>query len=323
MIITCPHCQTKYQVTYEAIGAAGRKVQCAHCQQAWQQAAPMIPEPEPSSIEEDDKLYGEMAEDVLDEAFMAEAARVAPSPPPAPTRAEPVPRTGRTPMRSVDPAELKKRQQAFSRRQSAMFSRLPMARLRRTARLASVVMLVGLVALLYFGRTQLVERYPDLAGVYAAVGMGVNVVGLEFSNLDTLKTLTGGDEVLVVSAQIVGLMPKPVRVPPVVVSLLDARGKTVYEWSVASRVGDLMAGERATFETRLTLPPVNAVRVRLTFATANALPETREEPAPPQAPEASQHPAAPAATEHAAEAPAADISEPESAHGAAPAAEHH
>ncbi len=37
MIITCPNCQTKYQVTYEAIGSVGRKVQCAHCQQAWQQ----------------------------------------------------------------------------------------------------------------------------------------------------------------------------------------------------------------------------------------------------------------------------------------------
>jgi len=37
MIITCPHCQTKYQVAYEAIGSAGRKVQCAQCRQAWQQ----------------------------------------------------------------------------------------------------------------------------------------------------------------------------------------------------------------------------------------------------------------------------------------------
>ena len=37
MIITCPHCQTRYQVTYEAIGSTGRKVQCAHCQQAWSQ----------------------------------------------------------------------------------------------------------------------------------------------------------------------------------------------------------------------------------------------------------------------------------------------
>ena len=45
MIITCPHCQTKYQVTYEAIGSVGRKVQCAHCHKAWTQEASHAPAP--------------------------------------------------------------------------------------------------------------------------------------------------------------------------------------------------------------------------------------------------------------------------------------
>ncbi|MEQ8599150.1 MAG: DUF3426 domain-containing protein [Devosia sp.] len=259
MIITCPHCQTKYQVTFEAIGSAGRKVQCAHCHQAWNQGAqPDAPET-PADIEAN-KLFDAMAEDALDEAMSAEektvaAKRPAVSSPPLNGLAE-----------GIDPAELKKRQQEFSRRQNAMISRLPLARLRRGARIAGVVLLAGIVGGAYFWRVPIVERYPDLAGLYESIGLGVNVVGLDFADLETLKALSGGNDVLTVSAQIVGQSGSPVAVPPVVVSLLDETGHAVYEWSVSPRVRDLMAGERATFDTRLSLPPSEAVRVRLSFA---------------------------------------------------------
>lgn len=277
MIITCPHCQTKYQVAYEAIGSAGRKVQCAHCRREWNQT----PQPETPSFppEEDDRLFDDMSEDALDEVMMAEESAVAREA--AATR--PLAGLGMPP-RTVDAAALKQQQKAFRRRQDAMNSSLPMARLRRGARVVGVVVLAGLVCGAWFARVPIVERYPDLAGLYEAVGLGVNVVGLEFSDLHTLKALSGGNEVLTVSAQIVGLSPKPVRVPPVVVSLLNERGKAVYEWSVAPRVRDLMAGERATFDTRLSLPPSEAVRVRLSFAGMGSRPGERAAAAAASAP---------------------------------------
>ena len=236
MIITCPHCQTKYQVTFEAIGSAGRKVQCAHCHQAWNQVA-QPDSPEPPVDAEADTLFDAMAEDALDEAMSAEesaaaATRGTASSPPLNGLAE-----------GIDPAELKKRQQEFSRRQNAMISRLPLARLRRGARIAGVLLLVGIVGGAYFWRVPIVERYPDLAGLYESIGLGVNVVGLDFADLETLKALSGGNDVLTVSAQIVGQSRSPVAVPPVVVSLLDETGHAVYEWSVSPRVRDLMAGE--------------------------------------------------------------------------------
>lgn len=303
MIITCPNCQTKYQVTYEAIGSAGRKVQCANCQQSWQQAAMAAQAPAPDA--ESDQLFDSIAEDALDEALQAEAreaaermAARAPDPDPAKKR------------RTTDAAELRKRQQAFSRRQTAMFSRLPMARMRRAARAAAMVLLVGILGFGYFGRVPIVERYPDLAGVYEAVGLGVNVVGLDLSHLQSSRLLTEGKEALVVSAQIVGLMPNPVAVPPVLVSLLDANDRTVYEWIVAPRVRDLMVGERATFDTRLSLPPGEASRVRLSFAAGRAAhPTTAEQtgvaiPAPAEAEPVSegQEPQAEAAQDHGAAA---------------------
>jgi predicted Zn finger-like uncharacterized protein len=275
MIISCPHCQTKYQVAYEAIGSAGRKVKCAHCSQAWSQ----VPIVETPSVVEEIKLT-DLAEDLLDEA-MAEAARtrsrrnttalveaiaepVAPEMPDLPVGET----TEDLTMPPPNAAELKQRQAEFSRRQNALSSRLPLARLRRGARLGSVLLLSAVLATGYFARVQLVERYPELAGIYSSIGLGVNVVGLEFTKLQTLRSLSQGKDVLTVSAQIVGVARKPVPVPPVVVSLLDGDGRAVYEWSVNPRVPDLMVGETATFDTRLTLPPANALRVRLSFSTS-------------------------------------------------------
>lgn len=301
MIITCPNCQTKYQVTYEAIGSVGRKVQCASCRQSWQQSA--LPDPKPDlklvpPDPESDRLFESMAEEALDAAIEAEEKTIVDD---VPGPVEPI--EPRAPKKRETAAEIRARQKALSRRQTAMVSRMPLARMRRYARVVGAVGLAGILGIAYFGRVQIVERNPDLAGLYEAVGLGVNVVGLELSHLQSTRGQSEGKEVLVVSAQLVGLMPDPVTVPPVLVSLLDATGHTIYEWSVTPRIRDLMAGERATLDTRLPLPPAEAVKVRLTFAGGRTATSTGEPAAPtagtppPEAP-----PARGAVEEHGAPA---------------------
>lgn len=253
MIITCPHCQTRYQVAYEAIGAAGRKVQCAHCQRAWSQ----------KPIEADPAVQN-LNEDILDEALLTEERRVAAELADKTAAAEAALAEGKAPAR-IDPALARKQQRAFSRRQHAMASRLPLARMRRLARWAGVLTLLGLAAGGYFGRVQVVEQFPAMAGLYAAVGLPVNVLGLQFDKVTTLRTLRDGQDVLIVGAEIVGLQKVPVVVPAVVVTLLDAKGNGIYEWSVTPDIRDLMAGERASFDAQLSLPPGDAARVRLSF----------------------------------------------------------
>jgi predicted Zn finger-like uncharacterized protein len=308
MIITCPHCQTKYQVTVAAIGSAGRKVQCAQCHQAWQQ----------QPVADLDEPLDPIGEDALDEALMAEAAAV---PPAAVKLPEPEPK----PAAPVNAAVIKKQQADFSRRQSVMISRLPLARLRRTARVLGLVVLAGMLAGGYLARVPIVERYPDMAGLYEALGLGVNVVGLEFAELETLQSLSGGNDVLTVSAQLVGRSPEPVAVPPVVVSLLDESGKPVYEWSVEPRVRDLMAGERATFDTRLSLPPSEAARVRLSFAGHGVAAAGQGEATPTETHAGETQPAeAHSAEPVAPEAAHAEPAHETASHEAAPvAAAHH
>ena len=319
MIITCPHCQTKYQVTYEAIGSAGRKVQCAHCQQAWQQRA--LDKEEPATPAQK-QASAEMSEDGLDEAMAAEAHKVAAelakrlAAEKAAEKAEEKSENKAAALSKDDAAIARKRQKDFSKRQNAMVADLPLARLRRTMRVCGALLLAGVLGTGYFARSDVVEQFPAMAGVYEAVGLGVNVVGLDFSNVTTLQSLRDGKEVLAVSAQIVGLMAQPVPVPAVVVTLLDSHGQDIYQWSVTPSVRDLMAGERATFDTQLTLPPGDASRVRLSFAGGQNMPvkagaDDAQTQAEASAPTGHAQPAELTQDEHAAPAATTEPSTPE------------
>ena len=294
MIIACPHCQTKYQVTYEAIGSAGRKVQCAHCQQAWDQ--PPIDKDEPAP--EIRKAEQAVDEDRLDEAMSAadtgttakaakaaeeKAAKVAKiekerAAKEAKAKDAKAKKAGakakglqdQSSAGKIDRSVIRKRRKAFKRPGESLIDEQPLARLRLALRICGATALVGVLAFAYLGRVQVVQRFPAMAGVYASLGLGINVVGLEFSDVTAMQTLRNGKEVLIVSAQIVGLSPSLVNVPAVVVTLIAPDGQGVYQWSVQPTVRDLMAGERSTFDTQLTLPPGDASRVRLSFAGGSA-----------------------------------------------------
>lgn len=341
MIISCPHCQTKYQVTYEAIGSAGRKVQCAHCQQAWDQGP--IPKDEPPP--EVKKAEQAINEDGLDDAMgveekaaaaltaaavaaKAEKERVAKAEKEKAAKAAKTKKAtdnedsarGQAAAGKLDPAIVRKRRKAFSDGEDRGEEEQPLTRLRLALRIVGATALIGVLGFAYFGRVEVVQRFPAMAGVYDAVGLGINVVGLDFSDVSTLQTLRNGKEVLIVSAQIVGRSPTPVKVPAVVVTLLGPDGEGVYQWSVQPSVRDLMAGERSTFDTQLTLPPGNASRVRLSFAGGSGAKGLSSGKAP--TPAAANHGPVttdPAAANHGAPANPAAEAAAETDHGAAAA----
>ena len=92
VVIVCPHCGTRYQLSAETIGS-GRLVQCASCLQSWQATMPGSVSYTPPPPE-DDALFDADAEAELDANFEAEerratqisAVRTVPAtvPPPAP-----------------------------------------------------------------------------------------------------------------------------------------------------------------------------------------------------------------------------------------------
>ena len=280
VIIACPNCGTRYQVPYGTIGAAGREVQCAQCSKPWHATAdlPAPPAPPPAPVlvpPEPDRLFSPSEEAELDLAFEAEAGAAAPPGPPrsadhertlAEIKAAIAPKS--KPQSPIDPALLKRTRQAFERRQANLKTKLPAAQLRRTARIAALVILAAMVGLGYVMRTDIVRWYPSLAGLYGAIGMPVNVVGLEFRDTKTVTSFRDGKLVMMISSRIVSATSGVAKVPPVLITLLRADGGTAYEWTVVPRAGELAPGESFDFSTEVQAPPEGASRVRLSFANA-------------------------------------------------------
>jgi predicted Zn finger-like uncharacterized protein len=272
LIIVCPHCATRYQLPPEALGQRGRKVQCANCGEAWR-ANP----PSPGRRQGDISPLDPDSEDDLDQNFSREERRAAlPSRWAEETRdAERSLADIRAALGSSRPAAApdKAERLARSRRDNAMRERLamlhrhlPSSRLRRALRIAIGSVLVIVFAVLTLGRVELVRSFPQLAGAYAAIGLPVNVIGLEFRDVESLVTREDGADVMRVSAMIESTAPGRVVVPPVIVTLLGTRGETLYRWSVTPTARSLEAGERFEFSTRITTPPPGTTTVRLGFA---------------------------------------------------------
>jgi predicted Zn finger-like uncharacterized protein len=348
VVIACPHCGTRYQVAYAAIGRKGRDVLCAHCGQSWQAhaeppAAPAPPPPPPHlAVAAEAKDFGQLAEEMLDEKFLIEeqhhkfrhgaaakaeaearAARIkarkdaeatglawaterapaAPEPrgeasPPGIGAEEPQPQDGeadaaesvwseaqqetieeirravqpRPAAENLDPAVHRRRQQEFFKRQRTLHSRLPVARFRRMARLSALVAVLGFLGGGIVLRGPVVQQFPQLAGLYRAVGLGVNVVGLEFRDVQTLKSLQDGTEVLAVNGKIASVASHETPVPQVIVTLLAGDGSAVYEWSMTPKAAELEPGEMVAFETQLSRPPDTAMQVKLSFSNGRAVP---------------------------------------------------
>jgi predicted Zn finger-like uncharacterized protein len=290
VVITCPNCGTRYQVPYGTIGQAGREVQCAQCTKHWHamaEAPPPPPVPVAAPVD-DDKLFSPADERALDEAFEAEARGNAPTAPVpvlpatvpvntehqrtlAEIKAAITPRPKKEPANPIDAAKLNQNKRYFDKRQRSIRSRLPLARVRRTARLAAFVLLVSILVLGFALRTDLVRWYPALAGLYAAIGMPVNVVGLEFEGEKTMMSFRAGKPVMMITANVRSVASDTVQVPPVLVSLLNNSGAAVYEWTVTLKATEMEPGEVLEFSTEVSAPPQDAVTVRLSFTNPRAV----------------------------------------------------
>lgn len=285
IIIACPHCGTRYQVPPETLGDAGRKVACAHCGKWWmaEPGAALLPPVE------DDRLFNDADEAALDKGFAAEEAALRDVP--ASVR-QLIPK-GEVPppevMRSIAeikaaldgandqaavpakaPAPPSKEQKAaegkLAKRLRRMADGLPATRFHRVLRGVGVGLLCVVIGGALLFRTEIVRMVPDLAGLYAAIGLKVNVVGLDFSDVTTLLSRRGSSDVISVNATIFGVEPRRMTVPAVVVTLLGEDNAPIYAWSVMPKVEDLEPGEVIGFSTELASPPAEARHVRLSFA---------------------------------------------------------
>ncbi len=262
-VIVCPACKAQYKVAADTLGPKGRTVRCARCHTDWR-ALPVVPETaEPVSAAEEERLDADFAAQEIAESRTRRKDDSSGETAPA----------GADAIREVedavtDPVAVQNRRADLKRRQTLLKKSMPKSRWRKPVRMTSLAVLgLFLVSLLFF-RENIVRAFPDLAGLYAAIGLKVNVVGLEFADVTTLLERQDGENVLQISARIHAVSSHQVTVPPVRVGVLDDAGQPVFEWSVTPRAAIMLPGEWIEFKTRLNSPPETAAQVRLLFDLA-------------------------------------------------------
>ncbi|WP_349358638.1 zinc-ribbon domain-containing protein [Stappia sp.] len=124
---------------------------------------------------------------------------------------------------------------------------------------------IGSCALAIALRNPIVERMPDLAGLFALAGMEVNLRGLEFRDLRTFRELDNGTIVLVVEGAIENVNPQSTAVPALRFALRSEDAQEIYAWVVEPRLRWLDVGGSTRFRTRLSSPPDLAADIQVRF----------------------------------------------------------
>jgi predicted Zn finger-like uncharacterized protein len=149
---------------------------------------------------------------------------------------------------------------------------------RRTARLAhrrrtrslqglttSILTLTAIITGLIAWRTDVVRVMPQTASLYAAIGMPVNLRGLEFANVKTATEMQDGVPVLVVAGEIVSRSRRPVELPRLRFAVRNDGGKEIYAWTALPGQAVLAPGAALPFRSRLASPPREGHQVLVRF----------------------------------------------------------
>jgi len=258
MRITCPACAASYDIRAEALGPAGRTVRCAGCGTKWFASPDSDDAPEPFRA-------------VAEPEVLPPLERPAESPP---RRTEdPTPATDTAGADGIEIAAAR----SAARRGRATVRRRDTKRGSGEGAARSVDLYAGwtvilVAAGLFAGalvyRETIVRALPDLAAVYAAVGLPVNLRGMEFRDLATRIDTDDGRPILVVEGRIDNLTDQTLAVPRLRLAIRRAEGSEVYTWAAPPPRPTIAPREQLAFRSRLTtLPPAgHDIEVRFLHA---------------------------------------------------------
>jgi predicted Zn finger-like uncharacterized protein len=277
MILTCTSCSTRYYTDDAAIGASGRTVRCAACGHSW------FAEPQLTLHARAGEAPAQRTkQEPLTRERVERLRRAAEQPGPAPSAA------------------------AKFRAQQAERMRRERGRAAIAAWGATGVAFAASAAGMVVFRQDVAELWPRSASAFAALGLDVNVYGLEFYDLAVERAFDGPTPILLVSGEVRNIGRDDKMIPPVRISLRDENSNEIFEIVHAMDTAPVVAGAAAAFQIRLENPPADAVDLEATFAS---FAEANAANATPQAPESHDAPLElhePLDEEgHAAEAPAA------------------
>lgn len=116
-------------------------------------------------------------------------------------------------------------------------------------------------------RRPIVRAAPESARVFAAIGLPVNLVGLDLTDVRSGFAEEDAKRVLIVEGAITNPGASPLAVPPLQVAVEGSAGELLYAWSTRPPRADLGPAETARFRIRLASPPPAGRRIAVTFKT--------------------------------------------------------
>ncbi len=230
MILTCPACATSYFVPDEAIGPNGRRVRCKTCGHDWRASledAPLELEPATEGL----SPAADPASETLPESL-------------AETPAPELPRAFRA------RAERKRRT-----RQAAAAG---------AAWAAAAAVVLGLITGGVLFREEIVRKFPATAGAYGALGLDVNIVGLEFE-AQRARVAPHDPGRIVVSGAVRNIRETEVSSPPIRVILQDERGVEIASRVVRPDWPPILPGKVEGFATVIADPQGKAAGMTTKF----------------------------------------------------------
>lgn len=114
-------------------------------------------------------------------------------------------------------------------------------------------------------REDLVRHVPATAATFGVVGLGVNLVGLEFGDISAAAGQEGSTRILFIEGEIRSVARHSVSVPKLELAINDKDDLPLYRWSVKPPMGELGPGETARFTARLASPPPDGAKLIATF----------------------------------------------------------
>jgi hypothetical protein len=127
-------------------------------------------------------------------------------------------------------------------------------------------------------RERIVRVLPPISTAYRALGMPVNLAGLELRDVHSRIVMDGARRVLVTEGEIVNIRRESNRVPAISLAIRGPNGLDRYSWTAPTPKSRLEAGETVAFRARLASPPDDGAEILVRFAK---LEENKPAPAPP------------------------------------------
>ena len=131
-----------------------------------------------------------------------------------------------------------------------------------------ILFVLGLTGFVLMAPRTVVSMLPGATRLYAALGMPINAKGLAFQGVNYGWNQEGEETVLEVKGDIVNLTDAPIKLPIVVVVLLDENGKELSQFTTVAKEEPLGAGEAAPFLAEIASPPAEVRKLKVRLAKA-------------------------------------------------------